>query len=201
MKDSPEKASRENELDPESWLDRYGDEMFRYAYARLRHRTQAEDAVQECLLAALNACSKYQGKSSEKTWLFGILKHKILDQFRHNTREIQIEIEPGNDTLLERNFDSSGAWRKPPGIWQDPDSMVEHDQFWNMIERCINGLPKTLSVAIRLIEIDDVDSDEVCDSIGISKSNLWVRLHRARLGLRDCIQRSWFSQPSTGNEA
>lgn len=196
MGTAPNRDARQTATAPENWLDRYGDAMFRYAFARLRDRAQAEDAVQECLLAALNARGGYRAESSEKTWLFGILKHKILDQFRRNAREVQIGAEDETDALIDRSFDASGRWREPPGDWQDPGNEVEHSQFWAMLEHCMDGLPKTLSAAIRLIEIDDVSSDEACKALGISATNLWVRLHRARLGLRGCIQRSWFANPS-----
>ena len=181
---------------PENWLERYGDALYRYAFARLRDKAQAEDAVQECLLAALNARSDYRAESSEKTWLFGILKHKILDQFRRNAREVQISADDEADALIDRSFDVSGRWRQPPGVWQDPGNEVEHSQFWAMLEHCMDGLPKTLSAAIRLIEIDDVSSEEACKALGISATNLWVRLHRARLGLRGCVQSNWFSKSS-----
>lgn len=184
-------------LDPQRWIDLYGDALFRYAYARLHERARAEDAVQECLLAALSARNSYRADSSEKTWLFGILKHKILDQFRRGAREVHIGDETETDAIIDRNFDPSGRWVNPPGEWQNPVGEVEKTQFWTMLEHCIDGLPKTLSAAIRMIEIDEVNSEDACKALGISATNLWVRLHRARLGLRECIQRSWFSDPPT----
>ena len=196
MGTAPNRDTGQTATAPENWLERYGDAMFRYAFARLRDRAQAEDAVQECLLAALNARSDYRAESSEKTWLFGILKHKILDQFRRNTREVRLSNEDETDALIDRSFDASGRWREPPGEWQEPGKVVEHSQFWTMLERCIDGLPKTLSAAIRLIEIDDLSSEETCKALGISATNLWVRLHRARLGLRGCIESNWFSKSS-----
>jgi len=171
--------------------------MFRYAYARLRDRAHAEDAVGECLLAALNSRGSYRADSSEKTWLFGILKHKILDQFRRGSREVRIGDETETDAIIDRNFDPSGRWLNPPGEWQNPVGEVENTQFWSMLEHCLDGLPKTLSVAIRLIEVDEASSEEACKALGISATNLWVRLHRARLGLRECVQRSWFSDRPT----
>lgn len=175
-------------MDPEHWISLYGDSMFRYAYARLHDRAQAEDAVQECLLAALSARDSYRGDASEKSWLFGILKHKILDQFRRDARQVNIGDDDDTDSIIDRNFDPSGRWLNPPGEWQNPAGKVENSQFWTMLERCIDALPKTLSVAIRLIEIDEMNSDEACKALGISATNLWVRLHRARLGLRECAR-------------
>lgn len=194
-------GTQKSAMNPEQWIGLYGDAMFRYAYARLRDRAYAEDAVQECLLAALSARDSYRGDSSEKSWLFGILKHKILDQIRRSAREVQIGDETETDAIIERNFDSSGRWLTPPGEWQNPAGSVENSHFWTMLERCIDALPKTLSVAIRLIEIDEVSSDEACKAMGITATNLWVRLHRARIGLRECIHRSWFSEPTTRSKS
>jgi len=197
MSEPPDSAPERNRHAPERWLSEYGDAMFHYALARLRDRAQAEDAVQESLLAALSARDTFRGESAERTWLFGILKHKILDQFRRNAREVLIEDDEETDALIERTFDASGSWRLRPAAWQDPGSDLERSEFWAMLEHCIGGLPDKLADTVRLVELDELDSEETCKALGISATNLWVRLHRARLGLRECIERSWFS----GNRA
>lgn len=194
--DAGEKVGRP---DPTQWLNRYGDALYQYAYARLGHSAQAEDAVQECLLAALKARQRYRADSSEKTWLFGILKHKVLDQFRRNAREMAVEDESPTGALLERSFDSNGTWREPPERWSDPAGELERAQFWSILEHCMGALPKTLGMTIRLVEIDNTPSEEVCKALGISATNLWVRLHRARLGLRNCIQQFWFAKRTSGS--
>lgn len=174
-------------------MGEYGDAMYRYAFSRLRDGTSAEDAVQESLLAALYSRDKFRGDAAERTWLFGILKHKILDQHRRNAREVQLSSGDETDTLIERFFDSTGSWRLRPDAWQNPERNLERHAFWMMIEHCIDSLPKTLAVTVKFVEIDELDTEEACKALGISTTNLWVRLHRARLRLRECIDRSWFS--------
>lgn len=198
MNQDPDSASHHERTDPERWLSDYGDAMFHYALSRLGDRARAEDAVQESLLAALSARQTFRGASAEKTWLFGILKHKILDQFRRNAREVQIEDDDQADALIERAFDAGGSWRLRPAAWQDPGNDVERSEFWTMLEHCIGGLPEKLGTTIRLVEIDELDSEETCKALGITATNLWVRLHRARLALRECIERSWFAGDRTG---
>lgn len=195
MPRTPDSTDNVGRTDPERWLSEYGDAMFRYALSRLGERARAEDAVQESLLAALAARKTFRGASAEKTWLFGILKHKILDQFRRSAREALIEDDDEADALIERAFDASGSWRLRPAAWQDPESDVERGEFWVMLDHCIGGLPEKLATTIRLVEVDELDSEEACKALGITATNLWVRLHRARLALRECIERSWF----TGN--
>ncbi len=178
------------------WLAEHGDTLYRYALARLRDPMLAEDAVQECLIAALTAHKRFRGNSTERTWLIGILKYKILDQFRRSSREVPIDDERDIDALLEKNFDSAGRWRARPRAWQDPGNALEREAFWVMLEHCIDELPGTLAATVRMIEIDEIGTDEACKALGISSTNLWVRMHRARLRLRECIERCWFDSTS-----
>lgn len=198
MTSNPDSTYDDGHTDPERWLSDYGDAMFHFALSRLGDRPRAEDAVQECLLAALSARETFRGASAEKTWLFGILKHKILDQFRRSAREVLIEDDDEADALIERAFDASGSWRLRPSAWQDPGSDFERSEFWSMLDHCIGGLPDKLATTIRLMEIDELESEETCKALGITATNLWVRLHRARLALRECIERSWFAGDRTG---
>jgi len=192
MSKTPEVPNKRAQSEPERWLADYGDAMYQYALARLRDQAKAEDAVQESLLAALSALDRFRGEAAERTWLFGILKHKILDQYRRDAREVPIGDEEEADALINQTFDSGGSWRVRPVAWQDPGRDLERDEFWAMFERCLDGLPQTLAATVRLVEIDELDSDETCKALGISATNLGVRLHRARLRLRECIERSWF---------
>lgn len=179
---------------PDRWLAWYGDAMFSFALARLRNRVLAEDAVQESLLAALAARGRFRGHASEKSWLFGILKHKIIDQFRRDARERALAGEGDADSSEESFFNPAGTWREPPLDWADPTADLEREEFWIVLTHCLDGLPVGLADAMRLIEIDELDSTTVCKALGISSTNLWVRLHRARLRLRACIEHSWFSE-------
>lgn len=174
------------------WLEEHGDALFRFALARLPGREQAEDAVQECLIAALSSRDSFRNEATERTWLFGILKHKLMDYYRHAGREVLLGDDADADALYLAFFDRNGSWREQPAAWHSPDSDIEREQFWSMLNHCIDGLPGSLGATMRMIEVDEQDSDEVCNALGISATNLWVRLHRARLKLRDCVERSWF---------
>ncbi|MBN1909092.1 MAG: sigma-70 family RNA polymerase sigma factor [Pirellulales bacterium] len=177
--------------DPTTWLDRYGDTLYRYAILRVRSREQAEDLVQETLLAGLEARERFSGKSSEQTWLISILRRKIVDQFRKEARLQQIEAEV---SALSEFFSNDGHWKVALAKWSsDPAHSVEAREFWAAFEACRAELPAILADAFVLRELEDRQRDEVCEILDITLSNLSVRLHRARLLLRRCLEHSWFS--------
>jgi RNA polymerase sigma-70 factor (TIGR02943 family) len=127
---------------PERWLDEHGDALFRYAYMRLRDRDAAEDAVQETLVAALTARKNFAGNSAERTWLIGILKHKLADHWRRVARTVTVDTLPDADDpdeLLERFFDPANRdhWRVRPPAWSDPDAALEDKQFWGVLAECL----------------------------------------------------------------
>ena len=175
------------------WLAEHGDYLYRYALARLRDPHQAEDAVQETLLAAL-AGSGFAGQASPRTWLTGILKHKIIDQFRRQQREVPLEApeevaadEPG----MEEFFLADGHWMEPPQAWQEPGNVMQQNQFLEMLQTCMDRLPKKLARIFLLREIEENDNEEICKELEISPTNAWVMLYRARMGLRKCLELNW----------
>ncbi len=173
---------------PEEWLERYGDALYRFARARLRQSHEAEEAVQDTLLAALRTRDQFQGRSDPRTWFIGILKRKIVDRLRSSARQAT-EADPAE---LDAWFDSSGHWRRSPRDWGDPAAFVERSDFWRVLRRCVDGLPPQMAAAFTLRTLDDNDPKEVCQELAISPSNLWVLLHRARLRLVSCLQANWF---------
>ena len=183
--------------DPETWVERYGDVLFRYALVRLRDALRAEDAVQETFLAALQARSGFSGKSSERTWLVGILKHKIIDQFRRLSREQPVETIDSTDELDAR-FDKSGHWKVDEGLgpieWTgaSANALVEQKEFLEVLQRCMAKLPPRLAEAFSLRELEECGTDELCQVLSISSTNVWVMLHRARRQLRQCLELNWF---------
>jgi len=183
---------------PDVWLDLHGDALFRYALLRLRDTMLAEDMVQETLLAAMQARARYSGASSERTWLIGILKHKIVDHLRKAHRET-----PAGDELadhLDGLFDEHGHWRIDIAPWSEPDRAFEQREFWRIFADCIEHLPRRLADALLLREIDGLDSEAICKELGIvTTNNLWVILSRARLRLRQCLDAHWF-QRDTGEQ-
>lgn len=186
--------------DPAAWVSEYGDYLYRYALTRVRDATAAEDLVQETLLSALKARNGFSGRSSVRTWLTGILKHKIIDHLYRSRDGIQVEdIELLADENAAR-FDATGHWSPPPGDWAGPETALERDEFWAVFEKCLGHLPPRLSQLFLLKEIDGLTAEDLCKALGISTTNnAWVMLSRARLRLRDCLEAHWFGERSKGD--
>ncbi len=175
--------------DPALWLEEHGDYLFRYARRRLYTDELAEDAVQETLLAALKAREKFAGASSERTWLTGILKHKIVDTIRIQAREITApsgsDAEDPSD--WEALFDQSGHWLETVRDWGDPSSELEKSRIRQALDDCFRRLKPALAQIFSLRELSGLGNEEICKELNITATNAWVMLHRARLFLRECL--------------
>ncbi len=182
--------------DPSTWLDQYGDLLYRHALFRLNDPMAAEEMVQETLLAAWQGRARFAGKSSEKTWLIGILKHKIVDHLRKAIREQPMDEELRSiDELNEASFDPRGHWQIDVTQWSHPDRSLEQTQFWEMLETCVAKLPRRMAALFILREIDGLSSETICKELTISSTNnLWVMLSRMRMRLRQCLDQHWFDQ-------
>jgi RNA polymerase sigma-70 factor (ECF subfamily) len=186
-------------VDPGSWVDKHGDCLYRFALMRLRDETAAEDMVQETLLSAIQSLNSYGGKSTERTWLTGILKHKIIDHYRKNSKTIQIADEDTDLSGVERLFERPDVW---DGHWGDnfrpvdpeqlPDQVLERGEFWKVMNGCLSALPMRVANVFTLREMDGMTSEDICDALDLSASNFWVIMHRARMQLRRCIEIRWF---------
>ena len=174
--------------------------MLRFALAKLRDSHQAEEVVQEALLAALDGAGGFSGQSSLRTWLTSILKFKIIDfQRRLISERAHFAVAPGDDDSadpewMERMFDNTGHWSPRLGEWANPDGALEQKQFFDVFERCMDKLPKAAGRVFFKREVMGVETDEICKDEDISASNCWVMLHRARLALRECLDHNWFKQ-------
>ena len=174
-------------------LERLRPQLMRFASLQLKNAAWAEDAVSETLLAALERPQAFEGKSQLKTWLVGILKHKLIDQLRKHSREISSttsEDEVDLDTML---FAADGHWRTAPQDWGNPEDSLRQVEFFKVLEVCVERLPGLQGRLFMMREWLELDTDEICKQLGISPTNLWVMLHRARLRLRECLQQSWFA--------
>lgn len=183
-------TERDPAASPERWVEAYGDQMFRYALARLRNRADAEDAVQAAFLAALESRHTFSHRSSFRTWLFGILKHKILDKVRNAARQPTVA-QPEFD--LDDLFDGTGHHRTIPAEWRpDPRESLHQEEFMRCLRSCLAKMPKRLSTVFELREIENMNRSEILETMRIQPNNYWVMLHRARLLLRTCIEANWF---------
>ncbi|MBI5446310.1 MAG: sigma-70 family RNA polymerase sigma factor [Deltaproteobacteria bacterium] len=177
---------------PEEWVDAFGDRLFAYALLRVGDRETAKDLVQETFASALRARSGFAGRSSAKTWLTGILKNKISDHFRRLAREAPLRPAEGGDDF----FNAEGRWRDPPSSWRsDPDEALDRSELWAILQRCMAELPPRHRSAFSLRELEGVSTENLCQVLGVTATNLWVLLHRARLALRRCLERGGFGIP------
>ncbi|MFN3166157.1 MAG: sigma-70 family RNA polymerase sigma factor [Phycisphaeraceae bacterium] len=182
--------------DPSAWLELHGDALYAYALSRVRRPDVAEDLVQEALLAALGCADTFRGRSQERTWLIGILRHKVLDHFRKRKRSREVQ-EPamGEGRGTMGLFNRRGRWHPKPNAWSgDPAAVYEDAEFWRVYEACRARLPSTLAEAYILRELEGLSPEQVCGVLDITPSNLGVRLHRARLAMRGCLDERWFQR-------
>ncbi|MEE9392828.1 MAG: sigma-70 family RNA polymerase sigma factor [Planctomycetota bacterium] len=173
------------------WVETHGDALFAHALLRLACRADAEDAVQETLLAALRSEESFRGDSSERTWLHGILSHKIIDRQRARTKGEVAEAFSADDEF----FDSRNRWRKDPAKFaMVADDLVESAEFRAQFADCLQGLPPRQAAVFVASAIEGQNSELVCKENGVSTTNYWVLIHRARLALRACLEHTWFSE-------
>jgi RNA polymerase sigma-70 factor (ECF subfamily) len=178
------------------WLDEHGDALYAFAFLHLPDPHRAEDAVQETLLAALQSGERYAGNASVRTWLIGILKHKIADDFRRQARETTTPHsatqapDPSQDANEDDDFRSDGRWDHPLGNWGNPETAAANVEFWGLIERCLAAMSPRLSRLFVLRELWEWDTGRICKELSVTRSNLFTTLHRARLGMRRCLERS-----------
>jgi len=193
---SPEQ--RTAALTPEQWVDRYGDLLFRFALVRVRDPHVAEDLVQSTFLAALESQGRYQGASSESTWLVGILRHKIMDHFRKTLREI-----PSGDLLAEASEASpslpheQGAWGTASTI-STPEALMAQREFWATFQDCMDRLTDRARTLFILREMEGLSTEEICKTFQITPTNLWVILHRVRTQMRRCLEQRGWDRPPAG---
>jgi RNA polymerase sigma-70 factor (ECF subfamily) len=186
-------------INTDTWVDQYGDALFRFAFFRTRDRVIAEDLVQETFLAALQSKERFKGQSSEKTWLFSILKHKIIDHFRKNKPDRFRNQISQDEHSIKTYFNSTGGWRIHPGDWRtDPGKAQEIKEFLDHFYRCLAALPKRNADAFVYREIDGLNTEEICKLLGITATNCWVILYRARMLLRRCLELAGFNPPNEG---
>ncbi len=201
---SQEPPPRENDsatpakVDPEYWVDAHGDYLFNFALGRLRNATLAEDMVQETFLAALKGAEQFAGRARERSWLTGILKNKIYDHFRRSSREqsftdLQFFDEEEQEQFITRGL-MGETWQKghAPGAWEAEVEKADEPIFWKTYRECAGRLPQNVAAVFHMREVDDLSSRSICENLHISEGNLWVMLHRARMALRQCLEKNWF---------
>ena len=177
-------------------LERHRRYLLRVAQLQLRDADAAEDVVQETLVAALSAREGFTGRSSVKTWLTGILKHKIVDAIRQKQRQPVVVASFDEDTDLD-DFDplfkDNGAWQAPPADWGDPENALSRQEFMSVMDMCLERLPPNTARVFVMREVLELETEEICKELAITANNLWVILYRARMALRQCLEQNWFA--------
>ena len=174
-----------------SWLEQHSDYLYRFALARLRDPHLAEDVVQETFLAAIKSPS-FAEQSAPRTWLTGILKHKIIDVMRKNVREIAAsDLIDDDDANVDDFFDDAGHWTDKPLKWDMPENALEQKQFLGVLQSCMDKLPAKSAQIFMLRDVQETDNEEICKELNISPTNAWVMLYRARMGIRKCLEINW----------
>ncbi|APZ44526.1 hypothetical protein BW247_03445 [Acidihalobacter ferrooxydans] len=185
--------------DPQVWLQKHGDALYRYAWRRTGRGEVAEDLVQETLLAAWQARGSFHGRAQERTWLTGILRHKLADHLRREARENArrvggqgAETDYEGDEIEALCFAEDGHWRERLQRWDhDPSAVYQSDAFRAVLARCTDGMSAHQREAFRLCLIGELTVAEASVIMEVKRNHLHVLLHRARLALRQCLELHW----------
>ncbi len=180
--------------DPSRWVELHGDAMFRFAMLRVKRADIAEEAVQDAFLAALTARSSFDGRSSERTWMIGILRYKLIDLLRKRQRDSDRIVSAG---AAETSMFDHGIWIQRPKDWNLAASDVEGEEFQRVLGGCVEALPGPMREAFCLRILDEIPSDDVCKCLDVTATNLWTLVHRAKLRLRACLTKRWFDGEKT----
>lgn len=179
-------------LHPDQWVTNYADALYSYTLPRVNDAALAQDIVQETFLSAWKAKDSYKGEASEKNWLYTICRNKIIDHYRKKAKDI---IVPSNDTATEdRYFEEPGHWQagEEPADWGNtPDEAIDRKEFYQAFEGCRKKLQDTQQSVFAMKYLEELDSAEICKTLGITASNYWVLMHRAKLQLRNCLEKNW----------
>lgn len=187
-----------NILRPNDWTKTYADELFGYAINKTSNTELAEDLVQETFLAGLKSLNNFKGQSSERTWLFSILKFKIADHYRKASTKYEINnskfgIE--EDSYIDNYFTEDGDWKENavPTDWGiNYSTSIENKELANTLNGCIDKLPDNQKKLILLKLVEEEETEIVCKELNITTTNYWVIIHRAKLQLRACLEKNWF---------
>lgn len=177
-------------LEPNKWVKRYGNYLYNYTIVRVNDHEIAQDIVSETFLAALRSKNNFKGESAERTWLVAILKHKIIDYYRRKnsikgSSEIQVDWydeEHEGDWLEERVEDDKN---------RNIEALIENEELGSTILKCLETLDEKHAEIFRLRTIENYETEAICNEFGITPSNLWVIIHRARKAMVDCLEKNW----------
>ena len=199
-------ATRTKAVSAQRWVEVHADVLYRHALFRVGHSSDAEDLVQDTLVAAWKSRTdeEERDEQTERAWLVGILRHKVVDYYRRQSRE-PTAYDPEVLAELEDSQFDAGGWPGPhwsriaaPGSWSHTEASLHQREFFEVLRECTDRLPETLGQAFVLRELDGCEVPEICSTLGVNQNNLFVMLHRARLALRRCLELKWFGRTPGG---
>lgn len=176
------------------WVGAYTNVLYAWALRKTGDIHLAEDLVQDTFLAAAEGLQNFEGKSTPKTWLMAILKYKIASHYR---RAINRQTAHPGDDFMQQFFAADGHWKgnAKPGSWQTQDvSLLSDAEFSATLNRCIQHLPEAMQACIQLKFLEEKKGEDICQELGVTPTNYWQLIHRAKLQLRKCLEENWFSQ-------
>lgn len=196
MADSPTAHS----LDPAQWAQRYGPDLYRFAYRRVRETEVAAELVQETFLRALAARAGFRGEASERSWLFVILRRKLVDFYRQQARRVVVEptdSDPEDYETAEPLFGPDGHWlpARAPQAWPPANDALEQQELQQILAACQRRLPARQQLVFARRFVEEIPADDICQELALSAANFWVLVHRAKLSLRQCLERHWLATP------
>ncbi len=187
-------STKKQTLNPNKWVDTYADYLFNYAVVRVNNSDTAKDLVQETFFAGLKSAKNFKGNATERTWLVSILKRKVIDYYRKiNSKKGQAEVRMS----FYDNGKKEGSWieERVPQSWNNAsEKAIENEELKAQLEDCIDDLPKKYAMIFRMKTIQEFKTEEICNELSITSSNLWVIIHRARTQLRTCMEENWFNK-------
>ncbi|MFA3128822.1 RNA polymerase factor sigma-70 [Acinetobacter pittii] len=185
-----------DQLNNPAFLQDLRQQMIKFAFLQLSSLPQAEDVVQEALTSAFQHLDSFKGRAAFKTWVFAILKNKIIDVIRQKSRLVamtELFKDEESELSIDALFDASGHWHKyeAPQAWQSPEEMMEQADFWIIFEACLNHLPAKYAQVFMMREVIELSSNEICSKLELSISNFNVLMYRSRTRLRECLENKW----------
>jgi len=176
------------------WVENYTHELYSWALHKVSDSEIAADLVQDTFLSVAEKIDSFKNESSPKTWLFSILNHKIIDHYRKKVRQ-PVQLESQSFLLF---FSEEGDWRenRKPKNWHEQDNdpnLLDDHEFQNVLEKCLDALPDQWGICVKLKYLSEKRGDEICKELDISSSNYWQIIHRAKLQLRECVEKNWFN--------
>lgn len=183
-------------LDPRNWIRNYADYLYSYAITRINDQEQARDLVQETFLAALESLSRFEGKSTEKTWLTAILKNKIIDLYRKKSSGLQAKTEVLEEEQEQQDFfdEKDGHWNqahRPTEFAAPVETDLQHKEFERTLQACMKKLPNLWYAVFSMKHLEEESTEMICSSLKVTPANFWVIIHRSKLNLRACLQKYW----------